>query len=364
MTDHYELLGVDPAASKDEIKAAYRAEVADADSSRRAQLNRAWNVLSDPIQRERYDESLAASGDGEPATTSDGSDVTVVVPSRRTTGARRGDDTTAIVTNGNGSSNNGSSKNGKAAAAADPNAKPLPAHKQPTILPPEGMTLASTRSRSYALAIDFAALVIIFVVIQLAGAAIIKNQYPDQVNRRDDLTDQVKKLDKQKDTANDRVDNANKALDNAKKKANGDTQSAQDDVTAAKANLKKITKQDKDTNDALVKENNKLQPLSLLVSGVALLLALLYCVPMSARTGQTFGKRLRKIRLVRVDGSPPGLSTSLIHYGIPIVLAIVLFGVLGPIAVILALGSTLWNIRDKNHQGVNDKLGKTFVVEA
>jgi uncharacterized RDD family membrane protein YckC len=65
-----------------------------------------------------------------------------------------------------------------------------------------------------------------------------------------------------------------------------------------------------------------------------------------------------------VDGSPPGLSTSLIHYGIPIVLAVVLFGVLGPIAVILALGSTLWNIRDKNRQGVNDKLGKTFVVEA
>jgi curved DNA-binding protein CbpA len=363
MTDHYELLGVDPGASKDEIKAAYRAEVANADSSRRAQLNRAWNVLSDPIQRERYDESLATSGDAESPAASDGSDVTVVVPSRRTTGARRGEDTT-IVTNGNGSSNNGSAKNGKAAASADPDAKPLPAHKQPTLLPPEGMTLASTRSRSYALAIDFAALVIIFVVIQLAGAAIIKNQYPDQVNRRDDLTDQVKKLDKQKDTANDRVDNANDALDKAKKKANGDTQSAQDDLAAAKANLKKITKQDKDANDALVKENNKLQPLSLLVSGVALLLALLYCVPMSARTGQTFGKRLRKIRLVRVDGSPPGLSTSLIHYGIPIVLAVVLFGVLGPIAVILALGSTLWNIRDKNRQGVNDKLGKTFVVEA
>jgi hypothetical protein len=149
MTDHYELLGVEPDASKDEIKAAYRAEVANADSSRRAQLNRAWNVLSDPIQRERYDESLAASGAGESTSASDGSDVTVVVPSRRTTGARRGDESTTIATNGNGSSN-GSSKTGK---AVDPDAKPLPPHKVPTIEPPEGMVIAPVRPRSYALAV-------------------------------------------------------------------------------------------------------------------------------------------------------------------------------------------------------------------
>ncbi len=82
MTDHYELLGVGSDATKDEIKAAYRSEVEGADSSRRAQLNRAWNVLSDPVQRQRYDEQVGAGsegGSGEGA---------VVLPASRATGAR------------------------------------------------------------------------------------------------------------------------------------------------------------------------------------------------------------------------------------------------------------------------------------
>ncbi len=85
---------------------------------------------------------------------------------------------------------------------------------------------------------------------------------------------------------------------------------------------------------------------------------------MSVRSGQTLGKRLRRVRLVRLDGSAPGWSSSLIHYGVPIFLTLALIQVLGPLAIVLGLGTTLWNIRDKNRQGVNDKLAKTFVVEA
>jgi uncharacterized RDD family membrane protein YckC len=85
---------------------------------------------------------------------------------------------------------------------------------------------------------------------------------------------------------------------------------------------------------------------------------------MSSRTGQTVGKKLRKVKLVRVDGSAPGFGPSLIHYGIPIVLTLALSGFLGPIALVLGLGSVLWNIRDRNRQGVHDKLAKTFVVDA
>ena len=75
---HYELLGVEPDASKEDIRAAYRdrieelrgkAEKGRSDQAREgaraetARLNAAWQVLSDPFQRQRYDAGLAdASG--------------------------------------------------------------------------------------------------------------------------------------------------------------------------------------------------------------------------------------------------------------------------------------------------------------
>ena len=71
---HYELIGVEPDASKDEIRAAYRerieelrgkAEKGRSDQAREgaraetARVNAAWQVLSDPFQRQRYDAGLA-----------------------------------------------------------------------------------------------------------------------------------------------------------------------------------------------------------------------------------------------------------------------------------------------------------------
>lgn len=74
---HYELLGVEPDATKEEIRAAYRERIDDlrgqmekgrSDQARNgareetARLNSAWQVLSDPFQRQRYDAGL---GGGE-----------------------------------------------------------------------------------------------------------------------------------------------------------------------------------------------------------------------------------------------------------------------------------------------------------
>jgi uncharacterized RDD family membrane protein YckC len=74
VSDHYELMGVEPGASKDEIRDAYRSrlddlkvqaengrsdKVRDAARAETRELNKAWQVLSDPFQRERYDETLA-----------------------------------------------------------------------------------------------------------------------------------------------------------------------------------------------------------------------------------------------------------------------------------------------------------------
>jgi uncharacterized RDD family membrane protein YckC len=70
---HYELLGVEPDASKEEIRSAYRdrldqlrgkVEKGRSDQARdgaraeTARLNAAWQVLSDPFQRQRYDAEI------------------------------------------------------------------------------------------------------------------------------------------------------------------------------------------------------------------------------------------------------------------------------------------------------------------
>jgi uncharacterized RDD family membrane protein YckC len=77
---HYELLGVEPDATKDEIRSAYRERLEDlrakvekgrSDQARNgardetARLNAAWQVLSDPFQRQRYDAELSVGADAE-----------------------------------------------------------------------------------------------------------------------------------------------------------------------------------------------------------------------------------------------------------------------------------------------------------
>lgn len=62
----YEVLGVTPSAAKGEVKAAYQSSMATAEQSDNtdevAQVRRAWQVLSDPIQRQRYDEEIGLNG--------------------------------------------------------------------------------------------------------------------------------------------------------------------------------------------------------------------------------------------------------------------------------------------------------------
>ena len=61
--DYYSLLGVDADAATNDIREAYRGKKsaldAKGDKSRGGPLNKAWNVLSDPYQRGRYDEQRA-----------------------------------------------------------------------------------------------------------------------------------------------------------------------------------------------------------------------------------------------------------------------------------------------------------------
>lgn len=64
----YDLLGVAPDATADEIRDAWRAAIADLDPTDRrfGSLNRAAEVLLDPVQRTAYDAELAPEPEPEP----------------------------------------------------------------------------------------------------------------------------------------------------------------------------------------------------------------------------------------------------------------------------------------------------------
>src|SRR4051812_1896944 len=97
MDDYYELLGVDEDAPVDDIRSAYRDKKAAVDTSAGAdaksdvaKLNKAWNVLSDPYQRGRYDQQRTelSDDDGEYEDEDDDQDETPVRRSRPTAADR------------------------------------------------------------------------------------------------------------------------------------------------------------------------------------------------------------------------------------------------------------------------------------
>jgi curved DNA-binding protein CbpA len=74
MTSHYETLGVPPDASEETIKKAYRRARAKAhpdreggDHSQMQLVQRAWETLSDPQKRERYDHTGEDGSGSEPS---------------------------------------------------------------------------------------------------------------------------------------------------------------------------------------------------------------------------------------------------------------------------------------------------------
>lgn len=70
MTTHYDVLGVAPAATDEELRRAYLALArrhhpdTGGDVRLMTRLNEAWAVLSDPTRRRRYDDELGVRRDG------------------------------------------------------------------------------------------------------------------------------------------------------------------------------------------------------------------------------------------------------------------------------------------------------------
>jgi uncharacterized RDD family membrane protein YckC len=377
---YYEALGATPDASRDELRAAYRERISELEAAREgkhvneAQLQRnreevarvraAWNVLSDPFQRKRYDEQLTAQSNGQGG---DGGEVEIVDDEASSkpsdvplTGWRR------ILAPP------------PRPAAGTGNGKPPPRRRpvrEPTIPLPSGMRLAEPRARGMALLFDFAVVLAVYWLALLVVPGLVNSDYQTKL---DNSTRFSKMHDAQVDIddANKNIDKANAAIAKAENGNSSSLQSAQDDLQSAQSDKKdaekKFNDQAKDArkdgyatpHDAKALEKQA-DDLSSDVRGpqyvaylVVLIVALAYLVPATALTGRTLGMRGRKIRVVRIDGSPVGWYGAFTRFVIPILVALAI-PTLGPI---IGLGMVLWGYRDPNGQGIHDKLARTLVV--
>jgi len=345
---HYDVLGVEPGAERDAIREAYRSRIAELkpDSFRGSaeervdesmRVNKAWNVLSDPFQRRRYDDDLDASG-GEPdsggAEGPDGGEAGAVPaerPQSALQGLFAGGRTGGTPRAAGGSTGGGRGGSGTRSSGG----RPAPAEY------PAGLVPASTRARVNALSLDLAILILIVIGLQFVNHAVSEKVlvvYRDgkpaktvELKDRDPTT-----LEKQLKTAEDeRI-----------------------------ADLRRKAEAKGDKPPKAPKIEVKHEKLAVGGAAVALTLAsvvlpLAYLVPMSALSGQTLGKRRSRIMLVRSDGSPAGWTASLVHYGVPIVVGLLLV----PIGYLIGIGLVLWWLGDPRRQGVHDKLARTLVVE-
>jgi RDD family len=374
--NHYEELGVETGASRDEIRDAHWARVADLEAAREkkgvteaqlqqnreavARVRKAWNVLSDPYQRGRYDQRIAAPT---------AADVELIDDDDETAGGAEVELTGWRKFMAPPPPRQTGTKNGKKPPTGG---RPRP---EPTIVLPDGLQLAEPRARGMALLFDLAVLAVLFFGVNFVVPGVIQSDYSHiqkQITKVNDLHD-----------ARVSIDDAQSSLAKAKTKsattsATKDLKSAQTAFTKAENAAKKegvpvvvpdsvasLQKQsDQPTAKALQTQANKLsdkvKTTGYIASLITLILALLYLVPVTARTGRTFGMRSRHVKVVRIDGSPVGWYASFTRFLIPL-----LFAVAIPV-VGAAIGFAIvgWAYFDKNRQGIHDKLARTVVVDA
>ncbi|HTD49630.1 MAG TPA: DnaJ domain-containing protein, partial [Acidimicrobiia bacterium] len=255
--DYYQLLGVDADAPVADIRAAYRdkkAAVADQRTDQAkadaAALNKAWNVLSDPYQRGRYNEQRAHLDETDESDDDNGDDETAAVPARRR----------------------------PAKTNARPNPRETRAGAKPTIALPAGMAFPTTRARRVAMFIDLGVLFALFLASQFLMVALEKSQHPSAYN-------DISTVNKLITTAHSNTSAANKAK-------SGPDQTYTNLVKTDGANAPKTTAalaakkpfDDKATaakhaedvlNTRLNKDESTLAPISNVVSGAFFFVSLL-----------------------------------------------------------------------------------------
>jgi curved DNA-binding protein CbpA len=337
MDDYYSLLGVEPDAPTNDIRSAYRDRKAaldeKGDKTEIAKVNRAWNVLSDPYQRGRYDEQR---GHGAEPDAEEPEEATVA-----------------------------SSASGASPPARRRLFEPRPRGERaplvPTIDLPPGRSLAQQRPRLIAMVIDVAVMIVLLFGVQgLVGDRLVERWYPDEHAELESITnDPPGEEQSQIDEANDRADESDEAADEA-----------EDDNAENAAELRETADADEeaydDLNDRVSDLSRDVYPAGIVVLEAIMLACLAYLVIPSALSGQTLGKRLQKIRVIRQDGSPLGWGGALVRYGLIILVTnlLLLIPGLGAIGIAIVFIVVLGWMRNGNRQAMQDRIAKTLVVDA
>jgi uncharacterized RDD family membrane protein YckC len=372
---HYEVLDVDPGASKDEIRDAYRRElttaqsqVTNAETAKRpdnaviasaraeeASVRAAWQILSDPVQRARYDETIGVEpGAHHDDELSDEDDEEVATT---TAVARRDGELTPREARA------------KARAEAMANRPPglFSTERPPTPAAwPPGFQPPPPRARLLALLVDGIALLLIVVLQTTVGSLIIDEMYPKETARLDQVTECLDRLE----TANDDLD-ANPAtrtqsIERANAECGGfpNAYGAPLSTESSDKQLENRIDNKKGNIEDLQSElRNDILPGQLGVSLITIALALVYLVPSSTRSGRTLGKKLLQLRLVNLDGTPVRARGAMLHYGVPVMVALLFAPILGPLGYVAVLFGVLTWPRNANYQGLHDRLAGTIVVD-
>jgi len=305
MDDYYSLLGVDADAQTADIRTAYRekraALEAKNDKAGVAALNKAWNVLSDPYQRGRYDAERAhAENNGElgPAAASS------APPPRR------------------------------GLFGGPPRERPpMP---QPTVELPRGTHFPVPRRRVTAMVIDLFVLLLFFVGSQVGIQLLLNANNKAELDRIEAIDDETGRLDDQRNELED-------------------TNAPQEQIDA-------VTRQIDTLDNERGTLTDELAPTYRVMNAVFFVAGFVYLVVPSALTGRTLGKKLQRVKVVRLDGQKLGWGGSLYRYGL-IVLASYVLSLLVPLlGVAIVLFIVMGWMRNANQQGLHDRLSRTLVV--
>ncbi|MEX2100090.1 MAG: RDD family protein [Acidimicrobiia bacterium] len=351
---HYEVLGVDRRASKEKVREAYRERLNDTQaeqinaleakrpsddaiaSARRevARVREAWQMLSDPVQRQRYDARLgngsSAEGDGElELADTDADDSYDEDDDEDRTPAKK-------------------------APPRGPRDRPpgmfSPEHPPTPESWPPGFTAPPPRARTIALMIDCLVLLVFFIGGQIAGVQATESISPHKSDTISRLNDQIDHLSECKD-ANSAAARERKSCPNANEQTDTKYDNQLDN------DIGRIEKKRDDLQKDILPTQFGIS------SGLFLILAFLYLIPSTVRTGQTLGKRLLAIRLIQADGGRATLRVALAHYFAPLLVAVILSQILGQLAFAIVLFGVLTWSRNPNRQGLHDRLAKTVVVD-